>query len=133
MSLLALCLDVSFQTNSGSKASNGKFPSSKPMQQSPPLNLLGPCSQMPLTMSSVSSSLLNIPPRLLPSLSQSLLPPHPSSAGPIRRRISDKGYHHPISGNCNAKSFEWYIKLPDFSFQLNAEVLPSLAVMRVNQ
>ncbi|CAL1276424.1 unnamed protein product [Larinioides sclopetarius] len=74
---------------------NCKLPSSKPLHPSPPLNLLPPCNQMPLSMSSMSSSLLNIPSRLLPPLSQPLL--QHSSTGPMRRRLSDKGYHHSMS------------------------------------
>ncbi|KFM76226.1 Forkhead box protein P1, partial [Stegodyphus mimosarum] len=46
-------------------------------------------------MSTISSSMLNIPSRLLPTLSQPMIPP--PSAGPMRRRLSDKGYHHPMS------------------------------------
>ncbi|GIY32917.1 forkhead box protein P1-B [Caerostris darwini] len=72
-----------------------KLPSSKPLHPSPPLNLLPPCNQMPLSMASMHSPLLNIPSRLLPPLSQPLL--QPSSTGPMRRRLSDKGYHHPMT------------------------------------
>ncbi|GFT85850.1 forkhead box protein P4, partial [Nephila pilipes] len=75
--------------------SNCKFPSAKALHPSPPLNLLPPCNQMPLSMPSISPSLLNIPSRLLPPLTQPLL--QPSSAGPMRRRLSDKGYPHPMS------------------------------------
>ncbi|XP_015916846.1 forkhead box protein P1 isoform X3 [Parasteatoda tepidariorum] len=70
---------------------NLKFPTSKAVHPPHPLNLLPSCNQVPLSM---SSSLLNIPSRLLPSLNQPLLPPPPS--GPMRRRLSDKGYHHSI-------------------------------------
>ncbi|GFY30656.1 forkhead box protein P1 [Trichonephila clavipes] len=85
-----------FSGNTSNKNNNNcKFPSSKALHPSPPLNLLPPCNQLPLSMPSISPSLLNIPSRLLPPLSQPLL--QPSSAGPMRRRLSDKGYPHPMS------------------------------------
>ncbi|XP_054721871.1 forkhead box protein P1-like isoform X2 [Uloborus diversus] len=92
----AVSYEVVNYVNNGSKNTNNcKFPFSKSMPQSPPLNLLPTSNQMPLSMSNIPSSLLNIPSRLLPSLNQPLLP---SSAGPMRRRLSDKGYHHhPLS------------------------------------
>ncbi|XP_035213577.1 forkhead box protein P1-like isoform X3 [Stegodyphus dumicola] len=87
--------NASDMVNTNTKSNNNcKLPSSKSSQQSSPLNLLPPCN---LQMSTISSSMLNIPSRLLPTLSQPMIPP--PSTGPMRRRLSDKGYHHPMSGH----------------------------------